>query len=457
MRRALSLARLLPLLAYALGCDAVGEAVVDEVLPDPGPLALFCVQPPDCELPDAGSPITPRPLLPLDVEQCERDRELPCVPPMDAGAPDEVPQEVDAAAEELDAGSGVPCGPPPTEQCGVVVVESTGEPPASTTLSGPVWSGVEVTARSQQPFEVVLENAWLFDVSITLHGPITLRIRAAELAQNLRVQTGEDDASEARLVIEDSVVAQISAGELERPFTGSIDVLRSDLRDLQIVAGDLQIESGKLLGGLVVIDDLNGIDAELADLELSFGNALLAAFTLRRTEITRCGALTLIEGMARDTHFVACEWRAARIYSTGIVRGAFDGNAEADRGRFVRVVLGLQSPTEIIAFNSNLYAVALCEHTQAIRLGWVSSVRCSSCPDGLPDVTADAGPSDAVDTPPVEPPDLAGRPPEHVCFVPSPSEEQDRPTGANFCELPEPPPVCDEPHPVRRRPLPEPF
>jgi hypothetical protein len=163
------------------------------------------------------------------------------------------------------------------------------------------------------------------------------------------------------------------------------------------------------------------------------------------------------QGTAHDTHFVPCEWRPARIYSTGIVRGAFDGNAEADRGRFVRVVLGLQSPTEIVAFNSNLNGVALCEHTQAIVLGVVSSVRCSSCPDGLPDVPADAGPSDALRTPPVEPRDLAGRPPEHVCFIPSASDDdEDRPTGANFCELPEPPPVCDEPHPVRRRPLPEP-
>jgi hypothetical protein len=275
--------------------------------------------------------------------------------------------------------------------------------------------------------------------------------------QNLRVQTAEDDPGKAQLVIEDSVAAQFSAGELERPFTGSIDVLRSELRDVQLVAGDLQLESGKLLGGLVAVDGLNGVDAELADLELSFGNALLAAFTIRRTEITRCGALTLIEGTADDTRFVPCDWRPARIYDTGIVRGAFDGNAEADHSRFVRVALGLQSPTEIVAFNSNLNAVAFCEHTQAIVLSVVSSVRCSSCPDGLPDVAADAGPSDAPGTRLVEPPDLTGRPPD-VCFVPSPSDgSDDRPIGGNFCELPEPPPVCGEPHPVRRRPLPEPF
>ena len=458
MTRTLSLARWLPLLAFAFACDAVGEAVVDETVPDDGDLSIRCLQPPKCEEPDAGPAITPRPLLPVDLEQCEQDRELPCVPPADAGALDELPHEGDAAAGELDAGSGVPCGPPPTEQCGLVAVESTAETPTSTTLSGPVWSGVEVVVRSEQPLEVVIENGWLFDVSITLHGPITLRILTAELVQNLRVQTAEDDLDEARLVIEDSVAAQLSAGEIERPFTGSIDVVRSELRDVQLVAGDLQLESGKLLGGLVAVDDLNGIDAQLADLELSFGNALLAAFTIRRTEIKRCGALTLIEGTADDTRFVPCEWRPARIYDTGIVRGAFDGHAEADHGRFVRVALGLQSPTEIVAFNSNLNAVALCEHTQAIVLSVVSSVRCSSCPDGLPDVPADAGDSDAPPTPLLEPPDLTGRPPEHVCFVPSMSDgPEDRPTGGNFCELPEPPPVCDEPHPVRRRPLPEPF
>jgi len=458
VRLALGFAGLLPLLAYAFACDAVGEAVVDELVPGDGDLKIRCLQPPKCEVPDAGPPITSRPLLPVDLEQCRQDRELPCVPPQDAGTPDEVPLEVDAAAEQLDAGPGVPCGPAPTEQCALVVVESTGEMSATTTLSGPVWSGVEVTARSEQPFEVVIENGWLFDVSITLHGPITLRIRTAELVQNLRVQTAEDDPNEARLVIEDSVGTQLSAGEVERAFTGSIDVVRSELRDVQLVARDLQLDSGKLLGGLVAVDDLNGVDAELADLEVSFGSALLAAFTMRRNEITRCGELTLIEGTADDTHFAPCEWRPARIYSTGIVRGAFDGNAEADRGRFVRVVLGLQSPTEIVAFSSNLNAVALCEHTQAIVLASVSSLRCSSCPDGSPDIPADAGTSDAPGTPPVEPPDLTGHPPENVCFIPSPSDgEEDRPTGGNFCELPEPTPVCDEPHPVRRRPLPEPF
>jgi hypothetical protein len=458
VRCALALAGLLPLLAYAFGCDAVGGAVVDETLAGDEPIAIRCLEPPNCEEADAGPPIVPRPLLPVDLERCRQDRDLPCVPPVDAGAPDDTPHEVDASAEGLDAGTGVPCGPPPTEQCGLVVVESTGETPASTTLSGPVWSGVEVAARSEQPFEVVIENGWLFDVSITLHGPITLRIRTAEFVQNLRVLTAEDHAGEARLVIEDSVVAQISTGEPGRRFAGSIDVLHSELRDVQLVAGDLQLESGKVLGGLVAIDDLNGIDAELADLELSFGNALLAAFTMSRTAITRCGALTLIEGTAVDTQFVACEWRPARVYSTGIVRGAFDGSAEADRARFVRVVVGLQSPTEIVAFSSNLNGVALCEHMHTIMLGSVSSIRCSSCPDGSPDVPADAGPSDALRTSPVEPPDLAGHPPEHVCFVPSPSDDgMDSPTADNFCELPQPPPVCAEPHPVRRRPLPEPF
>jgi hypothetical protein len=446
---------------HALACDAVGTALVDDREPGGAPVLVPCTKPPECEEPDAGPPVAPRALLPVDMEQCRLDRESPCVPPGDAGAPDEETVAVELPAEELDGGADVPCGPEPTEQCGLVVVESTGgdDAPQSTTFSEPVWSGVEVVARSEQPFEVVIDGGWLFDVSITLDGPITLWIHAAEFVEQVRVRTVDDRPGEARLVIEDSRAEQLSAGEPEHRFAGSIDVLRSELRDVQLIARDLQLESGKLLGGFVAIDELSGIDAELSDLELTFGDALLAAFQLRRTRISYCGALTLIEGDARDTQFPNCERRPARIYSTGIVGGTFDGIAEADRSRFAGVVLGLADPTELIAWNSHFLSVALCEHADAFVLASVSSMRCSSCPDGTPDAPERAPPEgDALRTPPVAPPDLTGAPPENLCFIPSPSDEdEEAPTEGNFCELPPIPPLCDEPHPVRRRPLPEPF
>ena len=461
------------LLLLLAACDAVGDPLVGEREPPGAGLAIRCPTPPPCHPEwDVIEEVTARPWSAVDLAGCRERQRHACVEVDDAVevAVDEGP---DGGVEPGEAPSGrvvgcrlvpdqpdgglapdeVPCGPEPTLECERLEINAAADGSRVRHLEEPVWLGAQVRITTERAFTVELRGAWLFDVAITLQGPVTLRIVDARYARDVRIRRAAGATDGPRLELEAVVGARLRLGEPDGALA-HVGMIRTQLTDVQLIASDLRLESTTLLGGLVQADVLLGLDADLADLDLRTQSSLLSAFKLKRSQLQDCQKLTLIGGEVIDTRIEACAQEPVRVYSTDLLRGAFDGVAEIDRSSWTSVVVGASSPTQLTAFQTALSGLALCPELRALSLSSVSHLRCSSCPDGMTDpglepLGQELSPCVAsVD-------DLSAEQLPNVCFVPDPRTEE--PTRGNYCDLPTRPRVCKKPHPKRTRPLEQGF
>lgn len=462
------------LLCVMSACDSIGsELVYVRTLP-PGLPELPCQPPPECE-PET---LIERPLVALpsvDFGLCRRLLDRGC-DALDAGVSDAQLRDLDAGFDPsfeptfddpqklpLDEcavpppyveplGEGLPCGPAPTLTCGELVVAGTlnGVQRSRVELNAPVWIGVEVTLTSDHPLEVVLDRAWLHDVSITLRGPVTLRVINSGYVRGLRVRDVEG-MSEGAVEFDGVVAADLRLGEPRLPLD-RVDVARSELKVSQVIASRVRLESVAMVRARVEAQVMVAIDLRAEDIQLGVDDALIASFDLLLANFTRCDELTLVDGQTLRAQFSPCTLRPARIFVTNVLRGSFDGDLETDRSAWTAVALGGKSNTNITAWSTALASVALCPGVDDLVLADGSTLGCASCPDGVVDSPdhpwrpqEDAGPC----TPPW---DITGAIPEGLCWIPPEQIPPNyKPVAESYCELPSPP-TCEAPHPVRSRP-----
>ncbi len=457
-------------LLWALSaCDAVGAELVDETGPIAGLPRLPCVTPPIChavlppvvEKPD-------KPLPPVDFAHCLLTHALPCAPEEPA-----FPKEL----EPLDLGWLVGCSEEPWPvshaepyqavpcrrdaraadvECSTLTIDgpTAAEDLAERHFDQPVWSGVEVLIRSSQPFDVILDRAWLFDVSITLEGPVRLRIVDTALLSWVRVRTIE--AGTGRLLLDRVDGSELRVGTSDKALA-QVQLEHSKVTHVQVAAKQVEMESVSLRDGRTEGQALLGLDAHLSEMELGTDTTTLSSFTMQRVQLTRCDVLTLIDGKIEDCQFAPCTMRAARFYDTDVRRGVFDGTAESDRTAWGSVTLGARAPTQITAWGSGFSSVAMCPLLETLRFGGSSTLSCASCPDGTPDEPArpaDTPREGQVECDPFA--DLTGPLNDRLCTVPDPMEEnqQTADVNANYCDLGQAIPQCPTPYPERTRPPP---
>jgi hypothetical protein len=273
--------------------------------------------------------------------------------------------------------------------------------------------------------------------------------------RGLRVRTADSGAAGARLELEHVVARHVLLGEPSAPLA-SLGLTRTDLMDMQLAAQQMRFESVTLNAGLIDAGDLLGIDGDLSDLELGIDRLLLTAFSLRRSRLTRCQTLTMISGKVFRSQFEPCQTEAARLYSTSLLGGTFDGAAESDRSNWSEVAIGSRGTADVTAWGSSFGSVALCTGLSRLQFDAFSNIKCSSCPDGVPDVPANAGVPTTSPCPKLR--DFTRPSPDQLCRMVSPADgPSNDAAGGNFCALPHPFPPCSKPYPERARPLPRAF
>jgi len=452
-------------------CDSVGaELVYERTLPEGIP-QLPCPPPVSCDV----EPLMERPLLalpPVNFAACRRLLERGCIDPdagvMDGGVSDldaggepsfddvkEVPRDECSLPPEYYAPlpDGLPCGPTPTLACGDLLVDGTldGVERSRLAIDAPVWIGAEVTLTSDHPLEVVLDHAWLHDVSVTLRGPVTLRVANSEHVRSVRVRV-MDQERQGAVELDGVSGAEVRLGEMGAQL-GRVDMARTELNVSQTVASSVRLESVAMARGRLEAQELSAIDLRAKDVHFSVDDVLLASFDLNAAWFSRCDELTLIDGKTLNAQFAACTVRPARIFVTSLIRGSFDGDVETDQSAWTGVALGATGETNVTAWSTNFASVALCPGVDDFVLGEGSTLGCASCPDGVLDPldhpwapVEDAGPCAA-------PWDITGAMPEGLCWIPPPVIPPNYvPVTESFCELPTPPPECARPHPVPSRP-----
>ncbi|HEX7478511.1 MAG TPA: hypothetical protein VF331_11935 [Polyangiales bacterium] len=417
-RTALRLATCLAWVCAAIGCNSVGQGLVDRQPVAAGArTGALCADPPKCVL-SAAVPIAAVEAISiqaLDLTQCGGVA-APCAkPPVADGAcatwrlgdPSASAQQRSApACAELH------------------IVSATPDKAASARLSGVTLDHDNVVIEAQSPLELELDEAMLSDVHVSLHGPITLRIKDSSSFDRVQVTGASADTLEARVELEHVQGTGFVVGDKQQTFGGSVSILRSALKKSQLYVRDVYMQSTQWDDSRVNATTIAVTDLKLTIGELDFDSAVISASHLQAMQVDACGSLALIDTYATESHVPGCTQDGTRIYGGLVAGGLFEGTIESDSASWDSTLLGVLEPTDLVMWGGSMTSVGLCSSTHSLRLGAGATLSCTIC-----DATT-----------------LAKR--GEVCTIPELYARFEE----NLCAALDKPAVCVAPLPVRTRP-----
>lgn len=238
------------------------------------------------------------------------------------------------------------------------------------------WSGVNVTIHARAAYRVTLNAPHLDTVFITLDGPITLRIVDALEVRDLRLSTRSADAA---LELENVQGDQLSVGEADQSFRGTVSMHLVALSDVDLIAPQLSAESARFEEASILVGNLNLLDAELRIVSLMSDVARLSAFEASQTIMHYCVDASVIAGKLQSSVLSTCPDGNLRLYGCEFYAGELGGEIELDMSTVSTSRIGLTLPTHIVAFESEITSCNLCEEARGLALGSRSHFRCGDC------------------------------------------------------------------------------
>lgn len=216
-----------------------------------------------------------------------------------------------------------------------------------------------------------------------------------EKIQDLRVTGIATEAGRPELMFEGVRARGVRIGDGDQPFEGRVIARTSELLAAQLLADEVVLESSRLEDGLLHTHLLTGADAVLTALGIELDRALLSTSHVRKSQVTRCGDVTLASVNVTETLISACE-TPLRMIDSRMVVGALDGAIEADGSRFETVLFGTRGPTELVFWSTGVQASGLCGGVQSLAIAEISSIQCSLCESDtfVPDATCELPKSD---------------------------------------------------------------
>lgn len=360
--------------AVLLGCDGVGRAVVGEhwlggarkICETPLPCASIPLEPPSG---------VPEGVEPVDLQTCTHVSPAFCPSGAVTGVGSCPDPSVNLQVSVADAQStGV------LRELSCRSVRLAPDPDASSELHVALraWTDVRMEVASSEPLTLELAGGKLDHVSLSLRGPITLRLVDVSGGGDVRViaDNGRAHVELLRASLS-SVVLSVPEGELL--------LRRSWLQGVAAQADRIDVESAYVRDAAWKTASLSATDATLVRLRSEARRSVLAACNVEMTSFLACQSLSTIDGSLTDVQLSACADEAA-IYGSDVQRAQIEGDLILDRAGIYDSVLGVGEVGAITTWDSQLTNISFCADQQAIAVGGMTGAECVHC-DVAPEPT----------------------------------------------------------------------
>jgi hypothetical protein len=246
------------------------------------------------------------------------------------------------------------------------------------------WSNVNLSIRSERPLEVLLDAPQqLQHVFVQLSGPVLLRVADAASVVDLRVLGIASERGNPRLELEQVQAQLVNVGDAARSFPGELSLHASKLTVVALRADSVRLESVVLERGGLQTRALTAADVDLNELAIEAETAVVSAFGMRDSRLHICESGSFLDGRTSETAINTCSSATLRLYDVGFSGGALDGSIESDSSNFENVRIGVEAPTQLIAYASVLSSSSFCEHSERLALGFRTLVKCCACDERL--------------------------------------------------------------------------
>ncbi len=225
---------------------------------------------------------------------------------------------------------------------------------------------------------VVLDGASLNDVAIDLHGPITLRITQSRMFNHVRISNARSDGTVARLELTGVDGDDLSVSGVEL-WTGQVAIKTSTIGDTRIVADEITLDDAALAMSSLRSSSLDSNHAAFDHTTLAFEHGRLEAPSATHTVISECGTLSVITGVLSSMRIAACSEDAVRIYGASAEKVYLDGAIQADHTLFENTIFGAHEKTDLVAWDSQVFASSFCKYSSTARLGASVFLLCPAC------------------------------------------------------------------------------
>ena len=268
--------------------------------------------------------------------------------------------------------------------CRALRIEHTrasGEP-ATVRIEPEAWRQAHLEVDSDEPASLELAGGLMEHVSLSLHGPVTLRVLDSDELRDLRVM-----ADDARVQIE---LTRVRAGRVAIDAPESAVLLRrSTLDALGISAQRIDLESSYMSDAVLRARWLNAADATLLRVNAELERSVLSACDASMLRLSGCRSWTSVQGRFTDVQLAACSEEIS-IYGSALVGAQLEGNLLLDGASLAALVLGLGAVGSIATWDTTLDNVTFCADQHSLSFGGSSAVRCAHCEIAPEPVAPDA-------------------------------------------------------------------
>lgn len=334
-------------LQNSMGCEGVGRPLVDSTTGgrDSNPMSAMCPESPEC--------------LPAEISRRPRAK-------IRKG-----PIDLDTCAT-----MGVSVIAAPRIECAEVAWSeadlSESIPP------GLVLSNSNLTISVTRPTTLTLDTAELTNVWLSLRGPVKLRLGAQSTLSRVHVELFHEQGSPS-LEVGDTSLTSVAIEGARESSMASATFTRARLSNVELSLPQTQLRSVWATQLIVDGPELDVVDLEASETDLTFDRATLAASSLTSTRILRCGSLSLARSSLEGSSLVACSDGPARVYDSSIIESLVDGAIDSDMSMWSAVIFGGREATELNAWDSLFGSVSFCAKTFDLRFAGLSSIACSVC------------------------------------------------------------------------------
>ncbi len=222
-----------------------------------------------------------------------------------------------------------------------------------------------LSAQDEQP--IVLDGVDLFNVVITLEGPVRLEILGDSRLQKVVIEAIDPGA---RLSIRDAELSRVRLIGLDR-----VSIRRSTATVLGVEAGDVYLENVGLKNASATAEVWNFAGGRVTDSRLACEQCNLVSAHVERLALERCGALTVTNSRLENSMLAACTLEPSTLFDVMALQNAILGPLHVVDSivRYSRLAHGAST-----SWASEFTGSILCEGSSlALDLG--SSANCLHC------------------------------------------------------------------------------
>jgi hypothetical protein len=355
--------RLIAALCLLMACDGIGRSVVGEL----GVLEVeSCEKPVPCEPIIVDEPRDlPQPAAPVDVMLCGQAAAMPCTT---SGNTSVAQCAASALALSLRFQGALDLA---HLACSAVQLVHAADDPSDVRIDFQAWDHVHLDIESTQAVTLELAGGQIEQVSISLRGPINLRLLDSERVHDLRIQA---DSAAAQIELLRTKVASLSIDAPE----AQVLLRRSDLEYVQLSARRLELESSSVSDASWSAATLNASDATLFRVRSEVERTVLSACDVNMGSFLSCQSLTAVSGTMTDVHLPACA-EAIGIYGGAVVHSQLEGDLLLDAASLTTLALGVGEAGAIRTWDTHLYNISFCADQQPLTFAGASAAACVHC------------------------------------------------------------------------------